>query len=168
MLSGEARSTSAIGLTFLLENDSRRARELVEEGLQKAVAAGDRFAQGQSHTYLGMITHSRGDETAATSHYRAAVECLRPHRDATLLPIALVGQAGVLARRDPATALRIAAAASTVRARIGGVFPPLVRRRVEEVRALADAALGANAGPVWKDGLRLTVDDAIALAFDAH
>jgi predicted ATPase/DNA-binding CsgD family transcriptional regulator len=164
---GEARSTAAIGLTFMLDNDGPRALELVEEGLGLAVAADDRFGQGQCHTYLGMIVQSNGDEKAATSHYGAAVRYLRPYRDVTLLPISLVGQAVVLAGRDPATALRVAAAASAARAGVGGEFPPLVRARVDEVRRVAQAALGAQAGHVWKDGLRLSVDDAIALAFGA-
>jgi non-specific serine/threonine protein kinase len=164
---GEARSRAAIGLTFMLENDSARAQTLVEEALELALAVDDGFGQGQCHTYLGMIAQSSADERVATSHYRSAVACLRPYRDVTLLPTSLVGQALVLARRDPATALRVAAAASAVRARVGGEFPPLVRARVDEVRRIAEAALGAGAGPVWKEGLHLGVDDAIALAFGA-
>jgi predicted ATPase/DNA-binding CsgD family transcriptional regulator len=164
---GEARASAGIGLTFLLENDNAHARKLVEEALGIAVAAGDRFAQGQCHTYLGMVAQSTGDDRSATSHYRSAVACLRPYRDASLLPMALVGQAGVLGRRDPATGLRVAAAASAVRARVGGEFQPRGRARVDVVRSVAEAALGAEAGRMWKEGLHLTVDDAIALAFGA-
>ncbi len=32
---------------------------------------------------------------------------------------------------------------------------------------MAEAALGAEAGRVWKEGLHLGLDDAIALAFGA-
>ena len=162
---GEARSTAAIGLTFMLENDSSRARHLVEEGLGIAVAADDRFGQGQAHTYLGMISHSSGDERSATSHYRAALDRLRPYQGAPLVPFALVGQAGVLAHRDPATALRVAAAAWALRVRVGGELPPLVRARLDEVRGVAEPALGAEADRIWKEGLRLSVDDATAMAF---
>jgi hypothetical protein len=162
---GEARASAAIGLTFMLEEDSARAQKLVQEALELALAADDGFGQGQCHTYLGMIAQSSADERGATSHYRSAVACLSPYRDVTLLPTSLVGQALVLARRDPATALRVAAAASAVRARVGGEFPPLVRARVDEVRRVAEGALGAEAGRVWKEGLHLGLDDAIALAF---
>ncbi|MDQ3896455.1 MAG: NB-ARC domain-containing protein, partial [Actinomycetota bacterium] len=93
--SGEARSTAAIGLTFLLENDPARAGALVREALEIAVALDDGFAQGQSHTYLGMIAQASADDRSATSHYRSAVACLRPYRDVTLLPFSLVGQAVV-------------------------------------------------------------------------
>jgi non-specific serine/threonine protein kinase len=156
-----------MGLTYLLEDDRARAGELVEDALGIAVAAGDRFAQGQCRTYLGMIAQSLGDDRSATSHYRSAITCLRPYRDASLLPMALVGQAGVLARHDPATALRVAAAASAVRARVGGEFQPRVRARLDVVRNIAEAALGAEAARIWKDGVHLTVDDGIALAFGA-
>jgi predicted ATPase/DNA-binding CsgD family transcriptional regulator len=162
---GEARASAAIGLTLMLENDRARAHKLVEEALELAVAVDDGFGQGQCHTYLGMIAQSGADERAATSHYRSAVACLRPYRDVTLLPISLVGQALVLARRNPAIALRVAAAASAVRSRVGGEFPPLVRARVDEVRRVGEATLGVQADPLWKDGLRLGIDDAIALAF---
>jgi hypothetical protein len=143
--SGEARSTSAIGPTHMLEGDSGRAKHLVEEGLDIVLEAGDRFTHGQSHTYLGLIAQSTGDERAAPFHYRAAVDCLRLHRDATLLPMTLVGQAGVLVRRDPAATVRVTAAASSLRAHIGGEFPPLVRARVDQVRSVAEATLGNEA-----------------------
>jgi non-specific serine/threonine protein kinase len=168
VLPGEARAVAGMGLTFLLEGKSARARELVEEALRIAVAAGDRFAQGQCHTYLGMIAQSSGDDRSATSHYRSSIECLRPYRDASLLPMALVGQASVLARRDPATALRVAAAASAVRARVGGEFQPRVRAGLDAVRNTAEKALGQEAARIWKDGVHLTVDDGIALAFGAR
>jgi non-specific serine/threonine protein kinase len=164
---GEARATAAIGLTFLLEGDRATAQTLVEEALEVAVGIDDGFAQGQCHTYLGMIAQANGNERTATSHYRSAVASLRAYRDVTLLPFSLVGQALVLARRDPATALRVAGAAAAVRSRVGGEFPPLARTRVDEVRRIGEAALGTEAGRVWKDGLRLPLDDAIALAFGA-
>jgi len=69
--------------------------------------------------------------------------------------------------RDPARALRVAAAASAIRARVGGEFPPFYRARLDRVRATADDAVGADAERVWDDGARLGLDDAVALAFGA-
>ena len=107
--------------------------------------------------FLGMIAESTASDPAgATSHYRKAVDLLRPSRDATLLPVALLGQAGVLARRDPAAALKVAAAASA--------HPGPRRRRFRAAptaRAWSasgptrEAALGADAERVWADGARL-------------
>jgi DNA-binding CsgD family transcriptional regulator len=71
----------------------------------------------------------------------------------------------VLCPDDPAKALRIAAAAYDVRARVGGAVAPLFRQHAEGVRARAEAALGDEATRIWSDGTRLGVADAIALAF---
>lgn len=162
VLIGEARATAALGLTFLMSNQSTRAKELVEEALSICTAEHDRWGQGQCHLYLGIITDA--DPMRASPHYRQAVEFLRPFQG-PLLPVALVGQAGVLARREPAKALRVAAAAAAIRARVGGEFAPFYRARAERVRSAAEAALGAEAPRVWAEGARVAVDDAIAMAF---
>jgi non-specific serine/threonine protein kinase len=165
---GEARSLAVLGGTYLMQGETARARELLETALGMYVAADDRWGRGQCHTFLGMIADSTAiDPSAATAHYREAVDLLLPSRDATLLPVALIGQAGVLAARDPERALRVAAAASATRARVGGEFAPFYRARVERVRAAGEAALGADADGVWSAGARLSLDDAVALAFGA-
>jgi predicted ATPase/DNA-binding CsgD family transcriptional regulator len=163
---GEARSLSSLGLTFVMANESARAEELLEEALSIYVADGDSWGQGSCHIFLGMSAESSAsDPSTATSHYRKAIDFLRPSRDATLLPVALLGQASVLARSDPASALEVAAAASAMRARIGGEFPPIYRARLEQIRAASAASLGRDAERVWAAGARLGVDDAVALAF---
>jgi predicted ATPase/DNA-binding CsgD family transcriptional regulator len=163
---GEGRATAVLGLGFLVAGDPGRARELMEAALAIYVAEEDRWGQGTCHAFLGMLAHSAAPDGArATAHYRMAVDLLRPSRDATVLPVALVGQAVVLARRNPARALRVAAAASAIRARVGGDFAPFVRERLERVRAAGEAALGDAAGGAWAEGGRLGVDDAIGLAF---
>ena len=159
---GEARSIAVLGGTFVMAGETAPGKELLEAALSICAGEEDQWGQGQAHTFLGMIAT---DPAGATSHYRKAVGFLRPSRDATLLPVALIGQAGVLAGRDPATALRVAAAASAIRARVGGEFAPFYRARLEHVRATAEAALGGNAERLWAEGARLGVDDAVALAF---
>jgi predicted ATPase/DNA-binding CsgD family transcriptional regulator len=160
---GEARSLGALGLNFAMAEEIAPARELLDAALSIYVAEGDRWGQGSAHALLGMLS----DAADATAHFRSAVELMRPSRDATLLPVALIGQAGVLVGRDPARALRVAAAASAIRARVGGEFPPFYRARLDRVRATADDAVGADAERVWDDGARLGLDDAVALAFGA-
>lgn len=164
-LLGEARTTAALGLTLLMDDEPARARELLEAALAIGVAAQDRWSQGQANLYLGILAESLADAQAASSCFREAVECLRPYRDSTLLPVALVGQASVMARRDPATALKVVAAAWAVRARNGGEFAPFFRVFAERTRAAAGQGVTGDADRLWKSGSRLTVDDAIALAF---
>jgi non-specific serine/threonine protein kinase len=163
---GWAIATAALGLTYVMTGEPLRAKELVEEALAVNVAADDEWGQGQCQIYLGIITESTATDPArATVHYRRAVELLRPFRGGPLLPVALVWQAGVLAHRDPERALRVAAAAYALRARTGGDFAPFFRARAEHVKAAAEARAGPEAGQIWKEGARLTLDEAIALAF---
>lgn len=130
------------------------------------VAADERWGQGQCHIYLGIIAESKAaDPSRATSHYRQAIEHLRPFRGGPLLPIALVWQAGVLGPRAPARALRVLAAAYAARERTGADFAPFFGARADEVKAASEAALGAEAALNWRDGARLSLDEAIALAF---
>ena len=163
---GEGRALAVLGLSFLVANETGRARELIEAALSIYVAEEDRWGQGTSHAFLGMIAESTAPGlSTATAHYREAVKLLRPLRDATVLPGALLCQAGVVARRDAATAVKVAAAAAAIRARVGGDFPPFHQARLERIRAEGEAALGPNAKHAWAEGGRLGVDAAIALAF---
>ena len=164
-LIGEARSMAALGLSYFMDGERARARELLEAALAMDVAAQDRWSQGQANLYLGILAESSAEPQAASSYFREAVECQRPYGDSTLLPVALVGQASVLTRRDPATALQVVAAAWAVRARNGGEFAPFFRAFAERTRAAAAERVGADADRLWRNGSRLTVDDAIALAF---
>ena len=136
-LIGEARSMAALGLSYFMDGERARARELLEAALAMDLAAQDRWSQGQANLYLGILAESSAEPQAASSYFREAVECQRPYGDSTLLPVALVGQASVLARRDPATALQVVAAAWAVRARNGGEFAPFFRAFAERTRAAA-------------------------------
>lgn len=158
-----ARTTAALGLTFLMDQEVARARELLEEALEIGVVAGDRWSQGQANLYLGIIAETSADRKAS-SFFRDAIECLRPYEDATLLPVALIGRAGTMMDHDPAIALKVIAAAWSLRARNGGEFPPFFRSFAEGIRASAEGALGTETVRLWREGSRLGVDDAIALA----
>jgi len=166
---GEARATAALGLSYVIENEQVRGRELVEEALSLNDTVDDDWGRGQCHLYLGIITASSGaDPSRASLHLRQAVELLRPFHGGPLLPVALVEQAGVLARRDPAKALLVAAAAWSMRARAGGEFAPFYRARAWRVRTALESAMAAEAPRLWAEGARLTIDDAVALAFTAR
>jgi len=166
LTTGEARSTATLGLTYLMTEEIDEARRLVEVAMTLSEAESDRWGQGECHVWLGMIAESDPAQAdRATSEYRQAIECLRPFRDAPLVPVALVGQAGVLARSDPARAVTVVAAASAMRERVGGVVAPFLGARADRVRAEAEAALGPEADRAWRDGRRLGTDAAIELAF---
>jgi DNA-binding CsgD family transcriptional regulator len=164
-LVGEGLSTAALGFSYFVDDEPDRARELIEAALALDLTAQDRWGQGQANLYLGILAEASADPQAASSHFREAIECQRPYGDPTLLPVALIGQASVMTRRDPATALQVVAAAWAVRARSGGEFAPFFLAFAERIRAAAAERVGSEADPLWRKGSRLTVDDAIALAF---
>jgi predicted ATPase/DNA-binding CsgD family transcriptional regulator len=162
--SGEGLATAMLGLTHLMAGDTGQARELVEDAVEIQRQAGYRWGEGHASLYLGILL-APTDPAAASVHYRHAAECLLPYRDATLLPYAVVGQAELLAARDPAAALRAIAAAWSVRVRVGGVFPAFFRELLQRARQRAEAGLGGEAERIWAEGARLGIDDAVALAF---
>jgi non-specific serine/threonine protein kinase len=167
ILVGEARAVSCLAMTHLMAGDNATARELLDAALAMYADADDGWGQGQCHTFLGVIADSAADPVRAASHFRKAVDFLRPTRDATLLPVALIGQSGVLVRSDPAAAVKVAAAATAIRARVGGEFAPFYRALLARVRAAGAAALGADAEWLEAEGARLSLGDAVALAFGA-
>ena len=163
---GEGRALSVLGMSYVVTGEVDRAKELIESALELYIAEADQWGQGGCHMWLGMIAESSASNpTFATDHYRRAVEFLRPSRDASLLPVALIGQAGVIARRHPEDALKVAATAVALRARVGGVFPPVYRERLDSARAVAEARVGPNAERLSAEGSRLSIDQAVALAF---
>jgi non-specific serine/threonine protein kinase len=162
---GEARALAGLGGSYLFADEPGRAKELYEAALSILVEERNPWGQGMCHTFLGMIAEARNDSTRSTSHYRQAIELLRPAQDATLLPLALAGQASVLVSRDPAAALTVLAAAYEIRERSGGEFQPAFKARLDRTRAAAVAKLGVGADRLWAQGRRLDVDDGVALAF---
>jgi predicted ATPase/DNA-binding NarL/FixJ family response regulator len=163
---GEARAVVGLTTVAVAAGDQVAARERAEEGLAICVAEGDSWGQGTSHTWLGLIAEEcRTDPRRAEGHFRQAVELLRASRDSTLLPMALVGQACVLAQFDWTRAVRVAAAATAARERVGGRFPPHIRERVERVRSGGGAALGPRFDRVWSEGSAMGLEAAARLAF---
>jgi DNA-binding CsgD family transcriptional regulator/tetratricopeptide (TPR) repeat protein len=162
---GEARALAGLGGSYLFEGATARAKELHEAALSILVEEQNQWGQGMCHTFLGMSAEANHDPRRASSHYRRAVDLLRPTRDATLLPLALAGQASVLVSHNAATALTVLAAAYGIRERSGGEFQPAFKARLDRIRSAAVAKLGPDADSLWAQGGRLDVDDALALAF---
>ena len=151
---GAAHASATLGLTYLAAGNTAHAAELLEPALAAQTAAGYRWGQGQAHLYLGLVGDAVAPgSTAALAHYRDAIACLRPYRDSSLVPVALIGQANALARRDPMRALRVVAAAWSNRTRIGGEFAPLFRAFAERARTRCEIAIGTEAESIWRPGL---------------
>ncbi|HEV2058643.1 MAG TPA: LuxR C-terminal-related transcriptional regulator [Solirubrobacteraceae bacterium] len=163
---GEALATAALGIGFLIDGQPDRARELIEEALALNRARDDDWGEGQCQVYLGILAEDTGAHPDRVSeHYRRAIELHGPYGGGPLLPVALVGQGGVVGRRNPRRGLQVVAAAYALRARRGGKFAPYFLTRTEPIRLALTTALGAEAPRVWDEGSRLGLDEAIVLAF---
>ena len=163
---GEGMALATLGLTFLITDEPAHARELLEQALVIHTAAGYPWGEGQARLYTA-TTLETTDPQAASLHYRRAIGCFQHYGDTNLLATSLIGHAGLIARRDPAVALRLTAAAVSVRVRVHGNFPGFFGERMRRIRAGCEAALGTNADRIWAEGSRLGIDEAIALAFGA-
>jgi DNA-binding CsgD family transcriptional regulator len=161
---GEGMALATLGLTFLITREPARAHELLEQALAIHTAAGYPWGEGQARLYLAVALEAT-DQQAAARHYRRAVECFQHYRDTNLAANALIGQAGLIAQRNPAVALRVTAAAVSVRVRVHGNFPGFFGERMQRIRARCEAALGTDADRIWAEGSRLGIDEAIGLAF---
>ena len=162
---GEGGATAALGLGAAMAGDLDGGTDLLEQALSIQTSTGWGWGLGQAHLYLAIVGASGGNAERVSAHARAAVDALRPYRDSSLLPVALVAQASTLLRRDAARALRVAAAAFAIRARIGGGFAPVFGDLADRVLAEAKAAAGRDGERAVEEGMRLTAEDAIALAF---
>lgn len=164
--SGQARALAVLGVSAFVAGDHPSSRALLEEALRLYEAGNDVWGQGQCLTFLGLITLATAIEPArAAPVFQEACRLLAPRRDATMLPIALVGQATVLAGRDRTTAIKVTAAACSERERVGGRFPPFMTEQIDRMRAIAERLPDRSGLRLWADGARLDVEAAIALAF---
>lgn len=161
----EGRTLATLGLAAFMDGDITAAQQLVEEALAIGSAAKDRASQGQASLYLGILALASNAPDRASTHFRESVLHLRPYRDATLLPMALAGQASTMAPHDPQAALLVLGAASALRASNGGEFAPYYQALVDRARAAAAELVGAEADRLWRGGARLARDEVIALAF---
>jgi non-specific serine/threonine protein kinase len=164
---GEARSLSVLGSSYVMSGEKAAARPLLEEGLAICVADGDRWGQGHAHTFLGMVDEAAGDAAGATGALPGGRGAVAPVARRDGAAGRTRGPGGPAGPPGAADALRVAAAAASVRARVGGEFAPFYRVRLERVRAAATAAAGDGDGArrLWAEGSALRMDDAAALAF---
>ena len=126
---------------------------------------GDRFWLTEAITGLGQLEQLTGRTSAAREHYRESLQLALeagtvPQVAMVLEPLANVDAAEGHHRR----AVRLWAAAHAIKERVGGGAPAEIMQTVDP-RPVAVVAIGEAAVNVaWEEGLKLTPEEAVAVA----
>ena len=163
---GLGMALASLGTVQVVTDERETAVASLEEALELLSGVNDLWGMGFCHTYLGIARRRNGESDAARRHFERGVDLLERVRDVTMLTLCLAGLAQLAANgRDWRRALRLAGAASGLRERVGGPFPPWVAQEVEDLRAGGTAALHEEAGQrAWEAGRALSLEGAVALA----
>lgn len=163
---GQAFTLQALAGLCWAQGDLAAAVALLEDGLAVQQRVGDRPTARWSLYHLGLIAAARGDAAATRAHLTAMLELSQALGDSATMTLALLAEIVALrAPTCPAEALRLAAAATAQRERLGRALSPAEQggweSRLEALRATLGDAVAAAA---WADGQALTLEQACAAA----
>jgi DNA-binding CsgD family transcriptional regulator len=154
---GVGRGLGILGFVRLYEGRWEEAERVFEDARAIVTSLDDAWGVGQSSLGLGLVAKSRDDADAAIAFLSRAILSLISAGDATILGVAMSTLGGLTFGDDPHRAVRLAAAASAFRIRIGGEYPPATVAELEGVRARATERLGqVECDSQWEAGLRLS------------
>jgi DNA-binding CsgD family transcriptional regulator/tetratricopeptide (TPR) repeat protein len=147
------------------QGDHAAARARYAESLALRREVGDEAGVAQSLLGLGLVAHDQGD-AAAAAHLRRSLEGRRRLGDRAGIADVLEALAAVAAGRDPARALRLAAAAAALRTPpgppgAGAAWATRLAVGVDEAKRVLGAQAAAAA---WAHGAGLTLEQALAEA----
>ena len=163
---GLGMALASLGTVQVVTEERQAAVASLEEALGLLTGVNDQWGIGFCHTYLGIARRRNEEWDDARHHFERGLDLLEQIRDVTMLTLCLAGLAQLAAKgKDWRRALRLAGAASGLRERVGGPFPPWIAREVEELRAGGFAALRPEAAErAWEAGRALGFEEAVALA----
>jgi non-specific serine/threonine protein kinase len=155
---GVATSLANLGIVTLELGDCARARALHEESLSLRREVGDRWAIANSLHNLANVAREQADFLAARGLYFESIAMTRELGDRWALAYLLEDVACLAAAvNQPASALRLAAAATELRAAIAAPLSPAERTAL-------DRRLRSTRSPGSAEDTQLTLDEALDLA----
>jgi DNA-binding CsgD family transcriptional regulator len=150
--------------------DTSRVEVLITAGILAMASANGDAAQRLQHEAREIASSLHDLELEG---YASLYQCALPPRG-RMLPAVPRHDAAAVRTDRPGRPPRRARSGSraahhrgawAVRVRVGGDIPPLFRKLLlEPVRSACEAALGDSAERTWAEGMRLDLDDVIALA----
>ncbi len=161
---GIGRGLGVLGFVLLYQGDPAAAQRIFEDAFATATTGADAWGIGQVSLGLGLTAKASGDTAAAIEHLKRAAASLTAAGDATILGVALSTFAGLTFDEHPQRALRLGGAATALRARIGGAYPPTTATELESIRERGANLLGeVGADAEWEAGRSLDAAACIAL-----
>jgi len=152
-----------------LQGDLVRARALLEEVLSAARTAGFTFGIANMLMLLGHLAREQQDYPLARARYRESLGLYRTLNNPTYLAWCLEGIAALLSaeqRFEPA--IRLCAAATTLRLKEQSPMPPVEQEHFDQIVKAVRAALGeATFAEAWASGVALSQDEAITYALSS-
>ena len=157
---GIASSLLNLGAVARYQGSRERAAALLAESRSLSEGIGFREGIAWSLEQLGLLAADRGDPGAAPL-LRSSLEVHRELRDRWRTCSLLEDLAALtLARGSPGQAVRLLAAAETMRGAIGTVIAPCEHAQHAGTVAAARAALGDDAfAAAWQQGVLTPIDD---------
>jgi hypothetical protein len=144
-----SRASRVLGRIAAQRGDDARAEAEAGVGL-------DRHLDDEYQAVQSMLTHglhSTADPSAAWRLYRQSLELAERSRNPLLTARSLAGLATLAVTRAPEQAVRLAAAANTLRAKVGVSSSPLESRRLKAAMETALHELGSEAfAAAWDTG----------------
>jgi predicted ATPase/class 3 adenylate cyclase/DNA-binding CsgD family transcriptional regulator len=142
------------------------AHAIATEALSRYRRVGHRRPEALCLATLGSIEMARGDLVAARDHLRSCMAIHAELGDVAGIAEVLERFVGLaVAQARFAGALRLAGAASALRARIGAPLSPMGQTKLDRVLEPARGALTRNAADeAWQAGRALNLDAAVAAA----
>jgi hypothetical protein len=152
----------------LTADDPVAAQRLFAEALELHRGIEDRWGVAHAFLGLGLCAVAAGDGGVARVRFGECLSELRDTHDVVWLPWALEGLAGMAALDGrPRRAIELAGAAEACREASGRALWPVFGRQVERWLAPARAAVDrAAADAAWREGLRMSFDQAVEYALD--
>jgi len=149
--------------------DRERARSLYEDNLRQARATGNERIEARTLGGLATIAVDEGRIGDALSMLKQSLRIDHDLGERNEVARDLFRIAHALAAEGRAgTAARLLSSSEALREELGGTFPAGAATRNEQALSAIRTQLDEGAfAEAWEQGRALTVDEAVALAFDS-
>lgn len=162
-----AEAQASLGASAMILRDHKTARDLMSHALPVYVELGVLPRAADTSMGLSIVSVRLGDVAGAADYARQAIEIAQRLGDPSRIPIALDAAFEVATAAGlTADSVRLAAAATHLRASLGGTIPSYFRDPTDPLAA-ARAELGdPTYEPLWSEGEAFNPDAALAYALE--